>query len=408
MFAFVNWQNLDIVVALVAIFVTASWKLLQYSRCEEKQNSPQPQKRAACQVVRKKRASANVNDSEKSTDISGSDPITGDASTDGSDFDSPSSVKNGNKTLTSVRSPPGLDAPPGLAAPPGLEEVSKHTLSLDWLIHGNAGARLNPQAKSFVPSATGNIQADKTQRVRDSIHSLKESLQQFEGNPQDTWYPKKEPTSTDENTLSALRQAISNLSPQDAAVVRGFLRAKEEDTTETKWDVTNSHVSQRQDSNSVRTYGLHAQAANPAWQNHAMGVNPMQRPLAPRTNRAQIPSRKPLVEMNPKGDTLRSNLKDLATMDSNRVILVRGITRLGLDSAAALEGYFAKFGTIDRVMVSHSHCKTAAGSVRMRPATVGFVVMSSVDEAQSAFASGAKHVVQGVSVALGPFQSHAI
>merc|ERR1719453_470202 len=80
-------------------------------------------------------------------------------------------------------------------------------------------------------------------------------------------------------------------------------------------------------------------------------------------------------------DTLRTNLRDLSACDPARVLMVRKINRLGLDSPALLEAYFSKFGVVERVMVSHSRAKSlfGRGNVRVRPAGLGFLIMASAE-----------------------------
>jgi len=84
--------------------------------------------------------------------------------------------------------------------------------------------------------------------------------------------------------------------------------------------------------------------------------------------------------------SLRTHLETLREVDCNRTILTRKINRLGFQSAQVLETYFAKYGKVDKVLVSH--CYARSRNLRFRPSGLGFVVMSSVEEAQAILADG--------------------
>jgi len=106
-------------------------------------------------------------------------------------------------------------------------------------------------------------------------------------------------------------------------------------------------------------------------------------------------------------------LKDLADIDNARVLMVRKINQLGLDAAPPLKDYLSKFGHVDRVMVAPTRSKAKFGQTknlpaRVRPAPLGFVVMSTVDEAAAVLAAGSEHVVSGHSIGVFSFQSHDI
>jgi len=123
------------------------------------------------------------------------------------------------------------------------------------------------------------------------------------------------------------------------------------------------------------------------------------------------------VELHKGGDTLRTFLTGLANTDSERVLTVRRINRLGLDSKTLLKPYFEKFGEVDEVMVSHTTPKSVNGSGqphrderrRIRPAVLGFIVMCKAEDAKAAMDyEGGNHVINGVTITAGPFQSHSI
>lgn len=376
-------------------FLTAVIGLLQCSRRKETA-SASPQKRDVCQGARKKQSSAKHTDSDdaqKSTDISSSDPITADPSTDGSDLDTP--CQNAKQSLMAVQPPPGLTIrpPPGLEAPPGLEDVTPCP-PREFL--REKGSRLNTNAKAFFPSGSVHLKADdrkaSSQRLRETIHLLKESLQGL-GSEQPGMPVQAQAEAAEQDALSTLKEAISKLTPQDAGVLRSFLHAKETGMT--------------MKPPSFRDTGPVTPLGGPPWASQTVGTRPMQRQFKPFLSAKKPAPPKPPVQMGDDADTLRTSLRDLAQLDSNRVVLVRRINRLGLDSPAALQDYFAKYGTIDRLLVSHSRSKSTSGTTRVRPATVGFLVMSNADDAQAILAQP-EHIVQGAAIVVSTFQSHAI
>merc|ERR1740123_689905 len=100
-------------------------------------------------------------------------------------------------------------------------------------------------------------------------------------------------------------------------------------------------------------------------------------------------------ETDMRHDTLRMQLRSLIHIDSDRVLIVRKINRLGFASQAVLLQHFSWYGVVERVLVAHSRVKSGCappGSLRMRPSGLGFVVMSNVEEAQAILAQGNKHL----------------
>jgi len=107
--------------------------------------------------------------------------------------------------------------------------------------------------------------------------------------------------------------------------------------------------------------------------------------------------------------TLRANLEELSTMDPARVLMLRKINKLGLRSPTMLKEYFSQFGTVDRVMISHSRAKSIynPSQTRVRIAGLAFVVMSTADATQKVLDLGRDHVVQGVGIAVSEFEGNA-
>lgn len=106
-------------------------------------------------------------------------------------------------------------------------------------------------------------------------------------------------------------------------------------------------------------------------------------------------------------DSLRTNLRDLEHMDSDRILIVRRINRLGLESSALLDEYFSQYGPVEKVLVSHSRAKAYFGysSARVRPAGLGFVVMSCAEDAAKILQGGVEQVVNGAAITVHAYET---
>lgn len=106
-------------------------------------------------------------------------------------------------------------------------------------------------------------------------------------------------------------------------------------------------------------------------------------------------------------ETLRTNLRDLSNLDASRVLVVRRIHTLGLDSRTLLEAHFSQFGTVESVLAGHSKGKSIFrnGAARVRPARLGFVLMASAEAVEAALAAGAEHEVNGAMIGASRFEA---
>jgi hypothetical protein len=105
-------------------------------------------------------------------------------------------------------------------------------------------------------------------------------------------------------------------------------------------------------------------------------------------------------------ETLRSHLRDLQTVDSSRILLLRKINRLGFDSPRMLEDHYKNYGCVERVLVAHSHVKSPYRRYvkRLRPSGLGFVVMSTIAEVDAILADGAEQLVAGALIKVQRFE----
>lgn len=113
-------------------------------------------------------------------------------------------------------------------------------------------------------------------------------------------------------------------------------------------------------------------------------------------------------DANHSGETLRMPLRSLLHVDSNRVLIVRKINRLGFSSPTTLKEHFSWYGTVEKVLVAHSRVKSGGGQAgmvsRLRPSGLGFVVMSRMEEAEVILAQGAEQQVCGTVIRVQKFE----
>lgn len=110
-------------------------------------------------------------------------------------------------------------------------------------------------------------------------------------------------------------------------------------------------------------------------------------------------------------DTMKVQLQALQLEDPATVFIARRINKLGFSSSDALRDYFSKYGQVTSIHVSHSRVKNlrpvsdrgADAQWRLRPAALGFVVMSSAEATARILEDGPEHCVKGVPVRTQPF-----
>jgi len=433
--------------------------MVKLSQCNRRKQAPQKTYsredllkyavRARCfeETAEKTGVKASTEVAEASTtDLSdSSDQVSG--STDGSDTEpaaiklmSATDLRDGKKTRT-MRAPAMPAEWP--KAPPGLDRPKPTSLKLQNVIiqdapadQGNQGTRLNSGAALFVPSfgavAPGPADAvqGNAQQLRQSIQVLKGALQEWEASNLEEQYPEEPTAPSDGSNLIALQQAISRLSSKDAAVVRAVLQSKEATQNPmpcmeapmmppvqmgamyqgfhdpaTAW-AGNVAVPAGHMAPPGNFYGQQPFFAPTEW-GQPVGQRPSFTPFQgiSRQN-AHAKPRKAEVPAE-DSESLATHLRDLAALDSARVLMVRKINHLsGGDVPASLKAYFKKFGMVDRIMMSAT--RSATKPARIRPATLGFMVMETAEAALAILADGPEHVVEGVTITVTTFKSHSI
>ncbi|KAF4744347.1 acyl-protein thioesterase, partial [Perkinsus olseni] len=122
----------------------------------------------------------------------------------------------------------------------------------------------------------------------------------------------------------------------------------------------------------------------------------------------------PLVDTNfpDHGVPLWHVLRSLSNVDEKRVFTVRKIQKLGFESPPKLREYFSMWGKVTNILVLHRQARTASTSggdsnneknVRVRPPSVGFVVMEDPDVVSRILATP-KHVICGHSCEVQVFE----
>lgn len=212
----------------------------------------------------------------------------------------------------------------------------------------------NKEAKPFVPRPVSkdNLLAERLHEITSSGGDAPSSLEEVLKRRL-----RREQSGHQKTDLpEGLKQVLGKLTPEDVAIVRAAFQAK--------------------------------QTA----------------PQAPRFHRVANISEE---------NTLRSNLRKLGGIDSSRVFMVRKLGKLGLNSPELLKTYFAKFGNIENVYVTHSIDRRGVNpddpnsQPTVRPAGVGFIVMEKAEDVMEIFKQGLEHTISGAVIALTAYEHHA-
>lgn len=418
--------------------------LIKCSQCSRRKqtNAPPTNAIATKKVSNKRLANKKITHTMQSDSAETSSTEVG-SSISNNEF----SDKSYQTDASSIR----MRTPPGLAAPPGLEGFGPN--NPEFLRHGsssfNAGApcfipgaalraesSLNAKAALFQPGCPTGLSLNaaippaetNSQQLRRSIGMLKGALEEWEANlPEVSAPPVPQPVSAplapaETNSLMALQQALANLTPQDTASLRTFLDAShgtgpmnsgmQQPSQNGAWQHAGSRPQQQQNFNPQAAFErpkerlMHTPGGiqrsftpfqgnkNPPWEQQAKPARVARKPAVPEEDE----------------ESLRSHLKDLASIPNEKVLMLRRINRLGLESHATLQEHFSQFGTVERVMVAPTRAKAKPGQTkaRVRAAPLGFLVMSTVEGAQAALKLGAEHIVQGECIGVLQFSSHSV
>lgn len=123
------------------------------------------------------------------------------------------------------------------------------------------------------------------------------------------------------------------------------------------------------------------------------------------THRAEDESQLERSRMAKKA-TIGTHLTELQEEDPRKVFIARRICGMGFRSQELLAKHYSQFDKVVRVLVPHSKVKpaTTSGAHRVRPGSLGFVVMNSVESVQRILALGREQVVCSCRVHVEPFE----
>merc|ERR1719247_3449685 len=103
--------------------------------------------------------------------------------------------------------------------------------------------------------------------------------------------------------------------------------------------------------------------------------------------------------------TLRTHLRALTNVEPDCVFLVRKINRLGFDSPKTLGAHYSRYGTVENVLVAHSHVKSQNRhhAPRLRPSGLGFVVMGEKEAVDAILQEGPEQMIAGQRIRVHVF-----
>jgi len=106
--------------------------------------------------------------------------------------------------------------------------------------------------------------------------------------------------------------------------------------------------------------------------------------------------------------TVKAHLQALRDENPEAVLVVRRISKLGFAAEDKLRRYFARYGEVKAVRVSHSRVRFTGSDPywRARGASLGFVVMLSVKATKDVLTEGPEHLVDGVKIRAQAFHKH--
>lgn len=107
--------------------------------------------------------------------------------------------------------------------------------------------------------------------------------------------------------------------------------------------------------------------------------------------------------------TLAESLHELESEDPACVVNVRQIHRLGLKASDLLQEHYEHFGSVRKILLSSAAQPLGQGELaeRLRPARMGFVLMTRPQDAAAILAAGEMQVVFGKAITVRRFERRA-
>jgi hypothetical protein len=116
--------------------------------------------------------------------------------------------------------------------------------------------------------------------------------------------------------------------------------------------------------------------------------------------------------------SLRQHLWNLRSIDAKRIVVVRKIHRLGMDSAQLVHSHFSQYGEVSHVLVPPPKMKPSKrlrdpGAGRLYPSPIGFIVMCDSEDMEAIIADSAAQMVDTgsradcIPIEIRPFESRS-
>jgi hypothetical protein len=112
----------------------------------------------------------------------------------------------------------------------------------------------------------------------------------------------------------------------------------------------------------------------------------------------------PTTDRLMKKQTLGMQLEKVQEEEPNCVFIARKISGMGFQSNDMLAAHYLKYGSVSKVLVAHSKVKPTHGQPRIRPGSLGFVVMACAKSVQAILAEGKEQTVAGHRICVEPFE----
>jgi len=107
---------------------------------------------------------------------------------------------------------------------------------------------------------------------------------------------------------------------------------------------------------------------------------------------------------------LATHLRAMEDKDPNCIFMVRKINRLGYGSEEILRQHYEQYGRVLEVLLANNPQAAeglSSARMRVRPASLGFVVMSSPEAVRKVLEVGETHIVNGAAITVKCFKMRA-
>mmetsp|Transcript_34128 Transcript_34128/g.77873 ORF Transcript_34128/g.77873 Transcript_34128/m.77873 type:complete len:678 (-) Transcript_34128:136-2169(-) len=336
------------------------------------------------------------------------------------DFPRPEAAFDSGKRSTASEASASTSVPPSSSSWPeaGQEAMLKDLTNSLKLLAVMANSSLHSSTitgrQCLETAALSRLTHDRLQQLTDLCQSRLEACNGAIPTPPGAWAPW-------------MNQNSSYQGPQPVPAVQAAAQAYPEPYSDAPMAWTTSALRQAQEIMAVhsrvglpsgvdfqRTGGYGLSSSNPESLQTAVNVGQQQVRVqarkASRNEEVQVDCKESQSarEMRaPKKQTLGMHLTELQGEDPRHVFIARRISRMGFRSQEVLAKHYSQYGKVCRVLVAHSKVKAfqkASSQPRIRPGSLGFVVMDSMESVQNIFDIGKEQTVAGCHIRVEPFQ----